>query len=94
MGKTFVLFALAMIALACSTAMAQAPAEPGTRPPPTVTVTGTGEVHARPDFAQVQMGVVTEGATAAEALTWIEKQMVPYYPLGDYKVIDAVARLN
>lgn len=68
MGKTFVLFALAMIALACSTAMAQAPAEPGTRPPPTVTVTGTGEVHARPDFAQVQMGVVTEGATAAEAL--------------------------
>ena len=32
--------------------------------------------------------------TAAEALTWIEKQMVPYYPLGDYKIVDAVARLN
>lgn len=30
----------------------------------------------------------------AEALTWIENQMVPYYPLGDYKVVDAVARLN
>lgn len=32
--------------------------------------------------------------TAAEALTWIEREMVPYYPLGDYKVSEAVARLN
>ncbi len=67
MRKTFVLFALAVIALACGTALAQAPAEPGIRPP-AVTVTGTGEAHAKPDFAQVQVGVVTEGATAAEAL--------------------------
>jgi uncharacterized protein YggE len=67
MRKTFVLFALAVIALACGTALAQAPADPGIRPP-ALTVTGTGEAHARPDFAQVQVGVVTEGATAAEAL--------------------------
>ena len=47
--------------------MAQAPGEPGTRMP-SIIVTGTGEAHAKPDFAQVQVGVVTEGATAAEAL--------------------------
>lgn len=28
------------------------------------------------------------GMTPAQALTWIEEQMVPYYPLGDYKVVD------
>ncbi len=67
MRKTFVLFSLALIALACGTAMAQAPGEPSIRPP-SITVTGTGEVYAKPDFAQVQVGVVTEGATAAEAL--------------------------
>lgn len=67
MRKIFVLLALALTALAVSTAMAQAPGEPGSRPP-AVTVTGTGEAHAKPDFAQVQVGVVTEGATAAEAL--------------------------
>ena len=67
MRKTFVLFALALTALVCSAAMAQAPGEPGIRQP-SVTVTGTGEAHAKPDFAQVQVGVVTEGATAAEAL--------------------------
>jgi hypothetical protein len=67
MRKVFVLFTLALIALACGTAMAQAPDEPGIRPH-FVTVTGTGEAHAKPDFAQVQVGVVTEGATAAEAL--------------------------
>lgn len=29
-----------------------------------------------------------------KALEWIEQNMVPYYPLGDFKVIDAVARLK
>jgi len=67
MRKTFVLFTLALTAFACGTALVQAQGEPGIRPP-AVTVTGTGEAHARPDFAQVQVGVVTEGATAAEAL--------------------------
>ena len=67
MRKTFVLFALALTALACGTALAQAPVESGIRPP-SITVTGAGETHAKPDFAQVQMGVVTEGATAADAL--------------------------
>ena len=67
MWKFFVLFFLALLALACGTAMAQAPDDPGMRQP-SITVTGTGEAHAKPDFAQVQVGVVTEAATAAEAL--------------------------
>ncbi len=32
--------------------------------------------------------------TAVEALKWIEEAMVPFYPLGDYKVSDAVQKLN
>ena len=36
--------------------------------PPSITVAGTGESHGKPDFAQVQVGVVTEAPTAAEAL--------------------------
>jgi uncharacterized protein YggE len=35
---------------------------------PSVTVTGSGEASARPDMATVQVGVVTEGASASEAL--------------------------
>jgi 2-oxoglutarate ferredoxin oxidoreductase subunit beta len=30
---------------------------------------------------------------AVESLRWIEENMVPYYPLGDYKVVDAVKEL-
>jgi 2-oxoglutarate ferredoxin oxidoreductase subunit beta len=26
------------------------------------------------------------GMTPTEALTWVEEEMVPFYPLGDYKV--------
>ena len=33
------------------------------------------------------------GLSAPEAMAWIEDHMVPYYPLGDYKVIDAVQPL-
>jgi 2-oxoglutarate ferredoxin oxidoreductase subunit beta len=33
------------------------------------------------------------GLSPAEALEWIETHMVPYYPLGDYKVTDAVRAL-
>lgn len=33
------------------------------------------------------------GMTPVEALQWIEDQMIPQYPLGDYKVIDAVSGL-
>ncbi len=32
--------------------------------------------------------------TAADSLTWIKENMVPYYPLGDYKVADVVKTLN
>src|SRR5205823_11607393 len=35
---------------------------------PSITVTGSGEATARPDMASVQVGVVTEGASASEAL--------------------------
>ncbi len=33
------------------------------------------------------------GIQPYDALTWIEEHMVPYYPLGDYKVIEAVKNL-
>jgi 2-oxoglutarate ferredoxin oxidoreductase subunit beta len=33
------------------------------------------------------------GMTPADALKWVEEEMVPYYPLGDYKVTDAVKDL-
>jgi 2-oxoglutarate ferredoxin oxidoreductase subunit beta len=32
--------------------------------------------------------------TAVEALQWIEEAMVPYFPLGDYKVSDVVQQLS
>lgn len=31
--------------------------------------------------------------TPAESLQWIEDEMIPYFPLGDYKIIDSVKRL-
>ncbi len=34
------------------------------------------------------------GLTPEEALKWIEEAMIPYYPLGDYKVLDAVNDLK
>jgi uncharacterized protein YggE len=67
MKKSSVFFVLVLIALTSVTAMAQTPDLPGLRPP-SITVAGTGESHGKPDFAQVQVGVVTEAATAAEAL--------------------------
>jgi len=33
------------------------------------------------------------GVPAEQALEFIEQQMVPYFPLGDYRVIDAVSNL-
>nr|MBN1229089.1 2-oxoglutarate oxidoreductase [Anaerolineae bacterium] len=33
------------------------------------------------------------GIPADKALEWVEENMVPYYPLGDYKVIEAVKSL-
>ena len=33
------------------------------------------------------------GLTPRESLGWIEDKMLPYYPLGDYKVLDAVREL-
>jgi uncharacterized protein YggE len=62
--------ALAILLLAVFTAasaIAQTSDLPGARQP-SITVAGTGESHGKPDFAQVQVGVVTEAVTAAEAL--------------------------
>jgi hypothetical protein len=67
MKKSSVFFVLVLIALTSVTAMAQTPDLPGLRPP-SITVAGTGESHGKPDFAQIQVGVVTEALTAAEAL--------------------------
>jgi len=67
MKKSSVFFVLVLIALTSVSAMAQTPDLPGLRPP-SITVAGTGESHGKPDFAQVQVGVVTEAPTAAEAL--------------------------
>jgi 2-oxoglutarate/2-oxoacid ferredoxin oxidoreductase subunit beta len=33
------------------------------------------------------------GMTPIESLKWIETSMIPYYPLGDYKVVEGVSRL-
>jgi 2-oxoglutarate ferredoxin oxidoreductase subunit beta len=33
------------------------------------------------------------GCTPAESLEWIETRLMPYYPLGDYQVLPAVAEL-
>ena len=33
------------------------------------------------------------GMTAEESLHWIETDMMPYYPLGDYKIADGVKEL-
>lgn len=32
------------------------------------------------------------GMTPAEALEWVENEMVPYYPLGDYQVVDELKK--
>jgi 2-oxoglutarate ferredoxin oxidoreductase subunit beta len=34
------------------------------------------------------------GMSAEESLEWVENEMIPYYPLGDYKVSDAVLALD
>jgi len=34
------------------------------------------------------------GMTPKESLKFVEERMVPYYPLGDYKVLDAVKDLR
>lgn len=45
----------------------------------TMTLSGTGEVNARPDIAYLDSGVVTEGKTAAEALTENTKAMTAIF---------------
>ncbi len=66
--KKFSAFAVLLLAVfMAASAIAQTSDLAGARPP-SITVAGTGESHGKPDFAQVQVGVVTEAVTAAEAL--------------------------
>jgi uncharacterized protein len=66
MKKLSILVVLVLAVLIAVPAIAQTGLA-GARPP-SITVAGTGESHGKPDFAQVQVGVVTEALTAAEAL--------------------------
>jgi 2-oxoglutarate ferredoxin oxidoreductase subunit beta len=34
------------------------------------------------------------GLTPVQALNWVEESMIPYYPIGDYKVSPAVKDLK
>jgi uncharacterized protein YggE len=63
--SAFVVLVLAVFTSGAAIAQTSDPA--GARPP-SITVAGTGESHGKPDFAQIQVGVVTEALTAAEAL--------------------------
>jgi uncharacterized protein YggE len=67
MKKSSAFVVLVLAVFTTVTAIAQTSDLTGTRPP-SITVAGTGESHGKPDFAQVQVGVVTEAPTAAEAL--------------------------
>jgi len=61
-------FAIALFAIACCTA-APALAQTEARfAATTLDVTGHGEAHAPPDMATIELGVVTQGTTAADAM--------------------------
>ena len=61
------LVALVLAVFTVGSVMAQTSDLTGARQP-SIIVAGTGESHSKPDFAQVQVGVVTEAVAAAEAL--------------------------
>ena len=67
MNKLRAFLVLVLILITSSMAIAQPPDRIGPRSP-SITVVGTGEAYGKPDIAHVQVGVVTEAATAAEAL--------------------------
>jgi uncharacterized protein YggE len=62
--KAYLLLALALVAMMASEALAQ----DEKKMVPSITVVGTGEASAKPDMAQVQVGVTTQSETAAAAL--------------------------
>jgi uncharacterized protein len=57
-----------LVALAASACVAVAPNDGAPRRAPTVTVAGSGTVSATPDQAEITTGVVTQAATAAQAM--------------------------
>jgi uncharacterized protein YggE len=63
------LFAITALATIVVVGLASAAEPAGTRPlVPSITVVGAGTVTAKPDMAQIQVGVVTEAPSASEAL--------------------------
>ena len=58
---------IAALAIAAAV-LAPAPAARGEEPAPSITVLGSGTVSGRPDMAEITTGVVTQSATAAQAL--------------------------
>ena len=56
-----------------------APARAEEPAPRTITISGEGEATAVPDIAYIDTGVVTEGATAAEALAANTKAMAAVF---------------
>jgi hypothetical protein len=66
--KKYSAFAVLLLAVfTAASAIAQTSDLSGARQP-AITVAGTGESHGKPDFAHIQVGVVTEAVTATEAL--------------------------
>ena len=71
-GVLVAVAALVLCAVSAATSQEQSP--PGRPPmmrppePPSITVVGSGTAAARPDTAEVSAGVVTQAATAAQAL--------------------------
>jgi len=70
----------------CQKPMAAAEPTPAQR---TITISGEGFVNAKPDLAIVMVGVVTQGATAAEALAENSKHMNALFSLIQGLGIDA-----
>jgi uncharacterized protein YggE len=69
-------FAAVAFSLAClCQSLAQGQEREPRMPSPTISVSGTGRISAAPDVAQIQVGVVTQSATAGEALTGNSAQM-------------------
>ena len=73
--KPFRLRREALAALAVLVLFAGPAAADNTKPPHLLTVLGEGEASATPDQAQLSAGVVSEAATAAEALAENSRQM-------------------
>jgi uncharacterized protein len=72
----------ALVAMALAACQKPAPPAPQTSGPArSLTVSGEGFVSAKPDLALTTVGVVTQGSTAADALTANSKRMAALFDL-------------